>query len=1004
MIAQIKRLYQILPSASARFHIAFGLTSLLTTVILLAVFTGFVPDREEAVVNGRFAVSEAIAALSSMSLSSNNLSGFRSSLELIVERNQDLESVVLQRARDSQRITFGAPLAAPRTATNTTEQKTAASSQNVTVMPLLRGGREWGNLEFHFKPWRGDSLIDRSRQSAFSLVIFVGLLTFPLFYFYLGKMLKELNPSAAVPARVRSALDTIAESLLVMDKKFNIVLANAAFAKLVGKPAEELVGISAETLAWLNDDEDAEATYPWELALASGEPVHNQMIAFHDHLGQRRKFIVNCSPVMGAKGKAGGVLISMDDVTLLAEKETLLRQSMEEAEAANQAKSSFLSNMSHEIRTPMTAILGFTEVLKRGINNSDADRARHLNTISRSGEHLLELINDVLDLSKVESGAMDMESIPCFAPVIVHDVIQVLAVKATEKGITLDMRILTDLPQHILGDPSRLRQIMTNLIGNAIKFTEKGSVTASLELSTTGDTPVLLLHVTDSGIGMNTYQLRTIFDAFTQADVSITRRFGGTGLGLSISRKLAIAMGGGIHVESTEGKGSTFTVTLPIGNLQDVPLQSPDEIIATLDVVEEQQQYSWTFPASNVLVVDDAEENRELLSLILSDLGLSVTLAENGKQAVALTGKRVFDLVLMDIQMPVMDGYQAVTAIRKNGIDWPVVALTANAMKGYEARILASGFSHYLPKPIDIDRLTELLAQLLRGERKPVLPGDAEPVDPSVKSQATPATDAQTATEDQTPITSTLNMANPRFLPIIQQFITRLHDQIARLEPLILDNDWESVGSFAHWLKGSGGTVGFSVFSALAQQLSAAARAESTESVLDHINTIKILAQRITADPVADSESHQPQQHEPRNTPAAVTGSGTASVETLSTDVLNKSADSADNMVICRLPLSNPRFRSIVQRFIPRLEEEMRHLVRAVEQRDYEEVVRLAHWLKGSGGNVGFDGFTQLAGNLEYSAKQSIDSQMDLDLQQLALYAARVRESWDCLPSMQKSA
>jgi CheY-like chemotaxis protein len=209
----------------------------------------------------------------------------------------------------------------------------------------------------------------------------------------------------------------------------------------------------------------------------------------------------------------------------------------------------------------------------------------------------------------------------------------------------------------------------------------------------------------------------TIFDAFTQADASITRRFGGTGLGLSISRSLAVAMGGNVTVDSTEGKGSCFQISLPVGDTATTTLLTPTQILDRLEIVEIGEHTHWSFPESRVLIVDDGAENRELLSLVLSDLGIQIKLGCNGQEAIDALEEEQFDLVLMDVQMPVMDGYEAAGQIRERGWTLPVVALTANAMKGFEEKVLASGYSHYMPKPIDLDWLTQLLAELLGGEQ-----------------------------------------------------------------------------------------------------------------------------------------------------------------------------------------------------------------------------------------------------------------------------------------------
>jgi len=969
MWAKLAALYRARPTLSPRFHIAFGLSSLVTSVILLALFMGFLPDRASAVSQGRVSLAESLATSTSTLLDRGILLGVRDNLEFVVQRNSSLASVELVRKRNQDTAVFGEPI--------------DPSVQPTITIPVYRGQYEWGDLKFHFIENVGSGLVDRWRKSEFGLMLFVSLFSLPAFYFYLGKMLKELNPSSAVPGRVRSALDTIAEALIVVDKKGHIVLANAAFATLNGQSAEKLMGVNADSLGWISDA-DGVSGLPWGNVFDSGEPIHNCMVGFVDSEGKSRKFMANCSPVTGAKGRVGGVLISMDDITLLEEKERLLRQSMEEAEEANVAKSAFLSNMSHEIRTPMTAILGFTEVLKRGMHLSVEDRQRHLNTISRSGQHLLELINDVLDLSKVESGAMDVESIPTTIGTLANEVVKVLRVKADEKNITLALNINTDMPAHVMSDPSRLRQIMTNLVGNAIKFTEKGGV--KLDISHDREQQSVLIAVKDTGIGMNEKQQALIFEAFTQADSSITRRFGGTGLGLSISRKLAEALGGAIDVSSSPGEGSTFVIRIPTGDISSVPTISATEIVSSFDSLDEADDFHWEFPNAEILVVDDAPENRELLNVLLSDLGLSVSLAENGKVGLDKALAKDYSAILMDIQMPVMDGYDSVAAMRRSGITRPIIALTANAMKGYEERIIATGFSHYQTKPIDIGKLTRLLAQLLDGkavEKEKMASNGA-----TKNMSASPATaNTSDAFEQDALIYSALARGNAKFSEIVKKFIEKLDDELDVMRGLLEQGDWIALKDKAHWLKGSGGTVGFNCLYEPAKALEQAAATPDAALASSLMVEIEQLASRLTAGEADENDQ-------------------TLEIETsvLEDANLNSPGTLNDGPVFSSLVDQNPKFQPLVERFIDRLQEQISELDKAMVVHDWQTVSTIAHWLKGSGGSVGFNGFTELAAELEASAHSENPDNVATRLDFIKSYANRVVFGWEETKKLRRSA
>ena len=405
-----------------------------------------------------------------------------------------------------------------------------------------------------------------------------------------------------------------------------------------------------------------------------------------------------------------------------SENASRLREAAELAESLSRSKSEFLANMSHEIRTPMTAILGYTELLEEGDDSIDAadDRLETIQTIRTNGQHLLTIINDILDISKIEARKLNIERI-CVRPLnLLHNLELLLADRALGKGLDLKIDFDTPIPETIRTDPTRLRQILLNLVGNAIKFTEVGSVNVRCSL-TDSDPQMLKFEVHDTGIGLSGPQADHIFDAFTQADTSTTRRFGGSGLGLNISTSLAEMLGGGISVQSTPGEGSVFTLTINPGPVAGIPLVGADQYTG-LTAPHQSQQARPTngLDGFRVLLVEDGPDNQRLLSHHLRKAGATVDSAENGRVGVDMVFAHDaphYDLIIMDMQMPVLDGYGAATELRERGSTRPILALTAHAMSGDQKKCLDAGCSAYHTKPIIKAEFLTLCAQLIESHQ-----------------------------------------------------------------------------------------------------------------------------------------------------------------------------------------------------------------------------------------------------------------------------------------------
>jgi PAS domain S-box-containing protein len=656
---------------------------------------------------------------------------------------------------------------------------------------------------------------------------------------------KELKRIEGMFANLRKDFLAIFDSVPAMiwyrNKEGIILRVNRSAAESVGMTVKELIGKNYYELF----SEGADAARKKDLAvIESGKSVLDEMRMYETSKGQKRWALANRIPYFDKDGNIAGVIVFAQDITerkiaednltaAKAEIENVNRQLAasvdranmfaDEAVAANNSKSEFLANMSHEIRTPMNSIIGFSDLLAE--EDLSAEQTKYVRTIRRSAQSLLSLINDILDFSKIEAGKLETETVACDIVSLVEDVMTLMEGQAKTKGLDFTVNHRGQIPECIYTDPVRVRQCLLNLVSNAIKFTNQGHVNININIEGT-QKEWFRIEVEDSGIGIAEDKLESIFESFSQAESNTAHKFGGTGLGLAITQRLIRLLGGTVKVQSQEGKGSVFSIVLPTG----LDKKSSDTLEANVQTSISQNDKGKTGKlkySGRILVGEKETSSQLLMDLLLRKTGLEAEIVDNGQKVLEKALSKKYDLVIIDMQLPSIDGFEIARQLRAKGSGIPIIAITADVRKGMESKCIDAGCNEYLSKPISRKGLYDTIGKFLSTEGGNI------------------SEEALDSDSDRGPIVSEL-AGIPELSGVIEEFTQRLPVLVKAIIEGIDREDKTLLKRLAQILAEAGNSSGFPLLANKAEELARYTVNEQMDLARQAVDELNEICQRIT--------------------------------------------------------------------------------------------------------------------------------------------------------------